>query len=101
MTASYNVNIIDEKIEWVVETKIVAIDQHSESFSADDWRRKLLRHRFLLYELTGFFARDASYGAHFLIIEQHSIELVRIDQHLGSEGSRDELGVCREFVNHC
>ena len=54
----------------------------------------------LVDERHRLFARNAPDGADFLVVEQHSVELVRSDKHLWSERRRDELRSRREVVDH-
>lgn len=54
----------------------------------------------LIDEFHRFLTLNAANRADFLIIEQHSIELVSCDKHLRSECRRDELSSRRKVVNH-
>lgn len=58
------------------------------------WHRLVLELRtYLVDELLGFFTPDRPDRAHFLVVEQDSIEFIGSHQHLWSERRRDEL--CR------
>lgn len=54
----------------------------------------------LINELHSLFALNSSDGRDFLIVEQHTVEFISSDQHLGSEGCRYELASGRERLNH-
>lgn len=46
---------------------------------------------YLVNKLHGFFSFDASNRANLLVVEQNTVELVGVNQHLWAESGGDEL----------
>lgn len=63
-------------------------------------RPPLLRLGFLVDELLGLVVADAADETDFLIIEGDAVEFIGVEEHLGTEGRRDELRRLRELVYH-
>lgn len=55
---------------------------------------------YLVDKLHGLLSLDTPDGADLLVVEQHAIEFVGCDEHLGTESRGDELRGSREVVNH-